>query len=86
MYFMLTVKKSVLLLLLQPLLLQIIIEEVKLLFVRRIVSLALSLLDDGLHQAKCVLLASLSNLVLAVPLERLQELPILLQHDQLLDL
>ena len=79
-------KKSVLLLLLQPLLLQIIIEEVELLFARSIVSLALSLLDDSLHQAKCVLLASLCNLVLAVPLERLQELPILLQHDQLLDL
>ena len=82
MYFiMLILKKSVLLL--QPLLLQIIIEEVELLFARSIVSLALSLLDDSLHQAKCVLLASLCNLVLAVPLERLQELPILLQHDQL---
>ena len=46
-----------LLLLLQPLLLQIIIEEVELLFARSIVSLALSLLDDSLHQAKWVLLA-----------------------------
>ena len=56
MYFiMLILKKSVLLL--QPLLLQIIIEEVELLFARSIVSLALSLLDDSLHQAKCVLLA-----------------------------